>query len=60
MDSKPLSGFSLSTRVVEGNVEYTPMTWGAPGVMDTCSSGCSMKPEVSIGYREEAAAVLYA
>ena len=35
-------------------------TWGAPGSMDTCSDGCSMKPEVTFGDREEAAEVLHA
>jgi len=34
--------------------------WGAPGSMDTCSDGCSMKPEVTFGDREEAAEVLHA
>jgi len=34
--------------------------WSAPGSMDTCSSGCSMKPEVTFEHREEAAEVLLA
>jgi hypothetical protein len=34
--------------------------WGAPGRMDTRIGECSMKPEVTFGYREEAAEVLYA
>jgi hypothetical protein len=40
-------------------VKYMP-DWSAPGSMDTCSSGCSMKSEVTFGYREEAAEVLLA
>ena len=33
--------------------------WGAPGLMDNCSSGSSIKPEVTFGNREEAAEDLY-
>ena len=39
---------------------YLVAQWGAPGSMDTCSDGCSMKPEVTFGDREEAAEVLHA
>jgi hypothetical protein len=34
--------------------------WGAPGWMDTQKHECSMKPEVTFGYREEAAEGLHA
>jgi hypothetical protein len=37
-----------------------PTVWGAPGWMDTQKHECSMKPEVTFGYREEAAAILHA
>jgi hypothetical protein len=48
--------------IVDADVTTEPIdsNWGAPGRMDTRIGECSMKPEVTFGYREEAAEVLYA
>jgi len=45
---------------VEHPTRRNDWLWGAPGLMDNRSSGCSIEPEVTFGYREEAAEDLHA
>jgi tetratricopeptide (TPR) repeat protein len=51
---------ALATTRIIGDRHGEASNWGAPGLMDNRSSGCSIEPEVTFGYREEAAEDLHA